>query len=219
MTNPDDRAVRASYDAVAADYELLLRHELDGRPHDRAMLAVFAELLAPGGAVADLGCGPGRITAHLRGLGVSAFGLDLSPGMAAVAAARHPALSFCVGSMTALPLADGALAGAVAWYSTVHMGASQLPAVFTECHRVLAPGGLLLHAFKAGDRVRRLSRAYGHRVSLDVHWTPPEAVAGALSGAGFGVVAQLIREPDADEAGPQAYVLARRGLERVQEPR
>jgi hypothetical protein len=29
--------------------------------------------------VADVGCGPGHVTAHLRGLGVDAFGIDLSP--------------------------------------------------------------------------------------------------------------------------------------------
>jgi SAM-dependent methyltransferase len=41
-----------------------------------------------GGSVADVGCGPGRITAHLRQLGVDAFGIDLSPGMIEVA--RRP---------------------------------------------------------------------------------------------------------------------------------
>jgi hypothetical protein len=35
---------------------------------------------AGGGPVANVGCGPGRITAHLHELGVDAFGMDLRPG-------------------------------------------------------------------------------------------------------------------------------------------
>ncbi|WP_198654485.1 class I SAM-dependent methyltransferase [Nocardia aurea] len=115
-------ATQLAYDTVAADYAELLRDELDTKPLDRAMLAAFAELVqAPdAGQVADLGCGPGRITAHLQSLGVNAFGIDLSPQMVAVARRSHPDLRFEQGSMTALDLADGAVGGAVAWYSTVH---------------------------------------------------------------------------------------------------
>ena len=54
--------------------------ELSAKPLDRALLAVFAELVqATGiGPVADPGCGPGRVTAHLHSLGLTAFGVDLS---------------------------------------------------------------------------------------------------------------------------------------------
>jgi ubiquinone/menaquinone biosynthesis C-methylase UbiE len=64
-----------------------------------------------GGTVADVGCGPGRITAHLRQLGVDALGIDLSPAMIEVARRDHPGLRFEVGSMTDLALADASLAG------------------------------------------------------------------------------------------------------------
>lgn len=212
---PHLQATRAAYDTVAADYERLLRHELDAKPLDRAMLAAFSELVrAPGaGPVADLGCGPGRVTAHLRSLGVDVFGIDLSPGMVAVARRTHPGLRFEVGSMTGLDLADGSLGGVVAWYSTVHTPPELLPAVFAECRRVLAPGGRLLLAFKAGDRHVRRDRAYGHQVSLDIHWVPPGHVAGLLGGAGLVVDARMVREPDESERprqGRQAFLLAHR---------
>ncbi|WP_370097776.1 trans-aconitate 2-methyltransferase [Streptacidiphilus sp. MAP12-20] len=42
-------------------------------------------------AVADVGCGAGRITAHLRSLGLDPFGIDLSPAMVEVARRDHPA--------------------------------------------------------------------------------------------------------------------------------
>ncbi|MER6467490.1 class I SAM-dependent DNA methyltransferase [Streptomyces collinus] len=216
MTEADRlRAVRTAYDTVAVDYEKLARDDLDGKPLDRAMLAAFAELVrAPGGGpVADLGCGPGRVTAHLHALGVDAFGVDLSPEMIAVARRTYPGLRFGVGSMTALDLESGTLGGIVAWYSTVHTPPESLPAVFAECHRVLAPGGHLLLAFKAGERHRHLERAYGHEVSLDVYWTPPELVAGLMGEAGLVVDARLVREPDEHERprqGRQAFFLAHR---------
>ena len=47
----------------------------------RQVLAAFAELArtTDAGPVAELGCGPGRVTAHLRDLGLDVFGVDLSP--------------------------------------------------------------------------------------------------------------------------------------------
>lgn len=208
-------SVRSSYDAVAGDYAALLASELERKPLDRAMLAAFAECVrgddpAGGRAVADLGCGPGRVTAHLDGLGIRAFGVDLSPAMVAVARRTYPGLRFEVGSMGALDIADGVLGGVLAWYSTVHTPGPELPALFAEFARVLAPGGYLLIAFKAGDRQLRLERAYGHPVDLDVYWTPPELIAELLAGAGLAETARLIREPDAEEKSPQGFLLARR---------
>ncbi|MGP4114134.1 class I SAM-dependent DNA methyltransferase [Streptomyces sp. 4N509B] len=211
------RATRTAYDTVAVDYDRLLRDDLSGRPLERAMLAAFAEVVR--GAerrlpVVEVGCGTGRITGHLRSLGLEVSGVDLSPGMVEVARRRHPGLRFEVGSMGELDVADGALGGVVAWYATVHTPPERLPGVFAEFARVLAPGGSLLLASKAGDRHRHLSEAYGHPLSLDVYWTPPERVEEALRAAGFVVEARMLREPDAWERsvgqGQQAYVLAHR---------
>lgn len=58
--------------------------------------------MADRGPVADLGCGPGKVTAHLAELGVPAFGVDLSPKMIELARQAHPGLHFEVGSMTSL---------------------------------------------------------------------------------------------------------------------
>ncbi|MFB7463432.1 class I SAM-dependent methyltransferase [Streptomyces sp. NPDC056224] len=208
----DLSSVRASYDTVALDYARLLGTELFGKPLDRAMLAAFAEHVrgGQGRAVADLGCGPGRVTAHLDSLGVRAFGVDLSPAMVAVARRTYPGLRFEVGSMASLDVADGVLGGVLAWYSTVHTPPTELPSVFAEFARVLAPGGHLLIGFKAGDRKIRLEHAYGHPVDLDVYWTPPDLVAGLLAGAGLAEVGRLVRAPEGQEKGPQGFLLARK---------
>jgi SAM-dependent methyltransferase len=206
-------ATRTAYDTVAVDYERILRDELDAKPLDRAMLAAFAELSrAPGsGPVAELGCGPGRVTAHLHALGVNVFGIDLSPEMITVARRTHPGLRFEEGSMTGLDLKDDTLGGVVAWYSTVHTPPELLPTVFAECHRVLAPGGSMLLAFKAGDRLNHLDRAYGHDLSLDVYWMSPDHIADVMSEAGLVLDARMVREPDESEKprqGRQAFFVA-----------
>ncbi|SDN49672.1 class I SAM-dependent DNA methyltransferase [Streptomyces wuyuanensis] len=218
MPLPDSlhvRSTRLAYDTVAADYEDLVRDELATKPLDRAMLGAFAEVVRAAGAgpVADVGCGPGRIAAYLAGLGVDVFGVDLSPEMIAVARRTHPDLRFEVGNMTALGSADGALGGIVAWYSTVHTPPEALPDVLAEFRRVLSPGGRLLIAFKAGDERRHLDHAYGHELSLDVYWMPPERIAAVVAGAGLEVEATLVREPDERERprqGRQAFLMARR---------
>ncbi|MEU6310995.1 class I SAM-dependent methyltransferase [Streptomyces sp. NPDC047014] len=208
-------SVRASYDAVAVDCARLLGAELDGRPLDRAMLSAFAECVrdeagGAGRAVADLGCGPGRVTAHLAGLGVRAFGVDLSPAMVAVARRSHPGLRFEVGSMAALDVADGVLGGVLAWYSTPHTPPAELPSLFAEFARVLAPGGHVLLAFEAGDERVRLEEAFGHPVDLDVYRTPPGVMADLLAGAGLTETARLLRAPVSAEPSPRAFLLARK---------
>jgi SAM-dependent methyltransferase len=217
VTEPDFvRSTRASYDAVAADYAERFRDELAARPLDRAMLAAFAGHVqdAAAGPVADIGCGTGRTTAHLHDLGVAVSGIDLSPQMVAAARQAYPGLRFEVGSMLDLDLPDGGLGGILAWYSTIHIPDERLPDVFTEFHRVLAPGGYLLLAFQAGDEPLHLTEALGRPVSLNFHRRQPVKVAGLLTRAGMAVQAELLREPDHDgdypERTAQAFLLARK---------
>lgn len=211
VSEPLDLAqTRTSYDTVAVAYEQILRDALAASPWDRAVLDTFAELVGPAGPVADLGCGPGRITTYLAGRGLDAFGVDLSPGMIDVARTAHPHLRFEVGSMSALSLADGSLAGAVAWYSFIHTPPERLPAVFAEIARVLRPGGVLAVAFQVGDERLHIAHAYGHDVTADAYRLPPDTVADLMADAGLAIQAQLERQPEPPEKTPQAYLVARK---------
>lgn len=205
-------ATRTSYDTVAANYAESQNDSLATRPLDRAMLAAFAELVrtADVGPVADIGCGPGHVTAHLASLGLTAIGIDLSPAMVALAGDAHPDLRFQVGTMAALDLPDGALGGILARYSIIHTPPEGLPGVFAEFHRVLADGGHVLLAFQVGDECRHIDFGYGHPVSVDAYRLPPDRVATLLEQAGFTVTARLLCPPTGDEKTPQATLMARK---------
>lgn len=219
-------ATRAAYDTVAASYARLLAHALEQNPYDRAVLGLYAELAHAAAAAAarersprgpqgpqvvEVGCGPGRITAHLASLGLRTRGIDLSPRMVAEARRLHPDLEFEVGSMTSLELPEHALDGLVAWYSVIHVPPSRHRALYTGFRRALAPGGLLLLAFQCGaEGRRRLQQAYGHGgVELEAYRLRPERVEEDLAGAGFELVARTVRAPSGSELNEQAYLIAR----------
>ncbi|WP_203218246.1 class I SAM-dependent methyltransferase [Nocardia brasiliensis] len=201
---PDVAVTRASYDEMAELYTAFAKGHLEAKPFDRAMLGIFAELVR--GRVADIGCGPGRLTKHLAGLGVDVLGIDLSPEMIRIARRQYPRLSFEVGSMERLALADGSLGGVLAWYSLIHLPPERMPDVLREFHRVLAPEGHALLAFQALDGAEPVS-AFDHKVARAYRWSP-ERLAELLHEAGFAVRARLHRQPDPDERFPEGCLFA-----------
>ncbi|AKU15331.1 class I SAM-dependent methyltransferase [Luteipulveratus mongoliensis] len=201
---------RTSYDTDASGYAEKVDGLLDESPYLRAGLALFAESVrtAGGGPVADVGCGPGYVTRHLHGLGVDAFGIDLSPEMVAIARRDHPGLRFDVGSMTDLDLADHSITGVVAFWSVIHIPDEAVPGVFEQFRRVLRPGGPLLVGFHVGDETSHSDEGYtGRPISVDTHRRTPDQIAGWLREAGFTIDAELVMRPD--ERVPGAIVFAR----------
>lgn len=202
-------AIRESYDTVADSYAELVPPLFADDVVGRGMVGVFAELVsaAGGGPVADLGCGPGHVTAYLNSLGVKAFGVDLAPRAVDIARRRYPELRFEVGSMASLSVPDGSLAGVLSWWSIQHLPPGELPVVFAEFCRMLGDGGYVLVGFHDGDEHRRPERAYGHPVSYDIYLLPPDRVAHLLEEAGFSVLARLHH---AGVKWPAASLLARK---------
>ena len=202
---------RASYDTIADSYADLTRHLLDETPAERSILAMFADMVRArgGGTVADVGCGPGRITAHLRRLGVDAFGIDLSPGMIEAARREHPGVRFDLGSMTDLALAGASMAGLVAWYSLIHVPDEEISRVFAHFRRVLRPGGPLLLSFHVGDESQLKTQGYGgHPMKLFVHRRRPGQMIAWLTEAGFAV--ETCRTLTSAESKLGGIILARR---------
>ena len=199
---------RNSYDADADGYAEKVQGLLESRPYLRASLAIFADLVreAGGGAVADIGCGPGYVTRHLCDLGVDAFGIDLSPAMVELARRDHPDIRFEVGTMTDLDLADGSLTGVLAFWSVIHVPDHSVPGVFAEFRRVLRPAAPLLVGFHVGDEVDHTTEGYsGGAINVDSYRRPPAKVARWLRETGFTIEAQLLMDPDEEVPGANLF--------------
>jgi len=196
---------RTSYDTVAEDYAAFTRAALADQPYLLAALGLFAAQIGDG-PVADIGCGPGHVTARLRELGVDAHGVDLSPGMIEVARRSHPGTRFEVGSMTDPPPV-ASLAGILAWQSLIHLPDEVVPAVLAHFRRALRPGGRLHLLFHAGTGTRLKTEGYGgHPMRVRIHRRTPERMSGWLREAGFTVEAQLTLNPETP--APQAILFA-----------
>ena len=206
-------SIRQSYDRVADEYARQLFNELQNKPLDGELLCRFAADVAGRGDACDMGCGPGQVARYLRDLGVSIFGLDLSPGMVQQARQFNPDISFREGNMLSLDIPDGTLAGIAAFYAIVNLPKELLVSVFREMQRVLQPGGLLLLAFHCGNEVLHRDELWGRAVSMDFFYFQPGEIQHDLEVAGFEIEEIIEREPYSPEVEHQsrrAYVFARK---------
>lgn len=201
---------RASYDRLAGEYARRLCGELAHKPLDRALLDAFAEELRGAGPVCEVGCGPGQVARYLHDRGVDASGLDLAPAMVAEARRRNPEMTFVEGDLRALPFADEALAGVVAFYSLIHLERGALVPALSELARVVRPGGALFVAFHVGDEVRRVEELWGEPTRLDFVFFGVGEMRRALAAAGFEVTEVLERDPypEVEAQTRRAYVRA-----------
>lgn len=200
-------AVAEAYDAMASEYVAFVKEGLGSRPLDYSLLVAFAGLVRQAGAapVADLGCGPGYITGHLRDLGLEVFGVDLSASLIEHARRLYPDVQFSVGSMAALPAGGGTLGGIVSWYSLIHTPPTEVPVYLAEFHRLLEPGGYLLLAFfeSEGEPVA----PFDHAVITAYRW-PIDGLAEAAGSAGFREAGRMMRKPlDGERFGHGRLIL------------
>lgn len=213
MTDAEQRSqsveqVAAEYDRLAETYVEHVYCELDGKPFDREMLARFAGIVR--GPVCDLGCGPGHIARHLHELGCDVLGVDISERMIGLASALNPGIDFLVGDLRSLPFEDGALGGALSFYSLIHLTAEELGSALGGLRRKLRPGGTLLLAVHEGNETRTPGELWGVRVELRFNFFSREQVETALAAAGFHVEEVRRRAPYAgvEAETNRLYVIA-----------
>ncbi len=185
---------RDAYETVAADYAEVFEHELEHKQFDRDEIAAWAGSL-PAGPVVDLGAGPGHIGVHVRRLsGRSVIAVDIARAMCDIASRHLPAVQ---ADIRALPFAGGSLAGAVAFYSVIHLEpvGREVPLVLAELSRVLRPGGSALIAVHCGEEDRRTDEWFGRRVSLWAHLFCEGELEAMASSAGLEVRRSVERPP------------------------
>lgn len=144
---PDDAAAgkRPSELDLSNGYALAAR-TYDTHPHfliaaeEPAVRRLLADL--PPGRALDAACGTGRHSANLVRLGHDVIGIDQSPQMLELAAAKVPEARFEVGDLEALPLPDAAVDLVVCGLALSHL--PDITGAIGEFRRVLRPGGRLV---------------------------------------------------------------------------
>ncbi|TDD25473.1 DUF480 domain-containing protein [Kribbella turkmenica] len=211
-TDVRDTKVRTAYDTVATTYADKLVDELDRLPFETWLLdRVVAH--AAGRPVVEVGSGPGHITAYLADHDADATGIDFAPEMVAEARRRFPDRNFEVGDLRRLgrPPTSSGWAAVLAWYSLIHLAASELPDAIAALVRPLDPGGWLVLGLHAGDQVRHVDEFQGHEVDLDYVLHDLAFVVGVLESAGLVDLEWYLRGPVAarQETTQRLYVVGR----------
>lgn len=169
----DKRAwVESMFDRVAPSYERVNAVISLGQDRRWRRDVVTSLGVAPGSSVLDVACGTGDLCRALASSGYRPVGVDVSAGM--LAAARADA-AFVRGDALALPFRDAGTDGVVCGFALRNFVA--LAPFFSECARVLRPGGRLV-AVDAAVPANRVVRV-GHDVWFRrmVPW-----IGGRLSG-------------------------------------
>lgn len=209
MLSEDELVTRRAYDGLASDYAEAFPDLSAETPGDRSLIRDFAARVNEPGPVLDVGCGTGRVAAHLRTLGLAPVGVDISSGMLAQARQLHPGLSVVLGSLTRLPFGEATASGVLAWYSLIHTAPHDLPSAVAELSRVLKLGGPALVAFQCGkgERLERTS-AFAHPVRRINYRHEVAFVADVLAQHDLRVAECVVRDPaGSHEATPQAFLL------------
>lgn len=170
----DKHALRRAFERAAPTYDAaaVLQHEVCRRMDERLDLIK----LQPG-VVLDAGSGTGNALAALRARYPRArvLALDLALTMLQRGRARlpwwksllpswqPPAAPVC-GDIEALPLASGSVD--LVWSNLALQWMNDPGKAFAECHRVLAPGGLLMFSTFGPDTLKELRAAFS---SVDRH--------------------------------------------------
>lgn len=210
----DYRSVRDAYDTVAEDYATHIPDTRVEAPLDLAMVDAFIAAVGgeDGATVLDAGCGAGRMSRYVADRGVAVQGIDLSPGMVAMARRDQPDLTFSVASLFAIPFPRRCFTGVLLWYSTIHTPLSEQSGIYTEVARVLRPGGYVVVGLQSGEGTEDVAPAYrkfGHTIELHRHLATPDQVARLMEGVGLVEVSRLTRQRQPHERNGQSIILGR----------
>lgn len=181
-----DDKVRAAYAVVAASYADQLCDELADLPFESWLLRRVVEL-SDGAPVVEVGTGPGHVAAFLAQAGADTTGVDLTPEMVDQARRRYPGVSYQVGDLRQLmrPAAHDGWGAVLAWYSLIHLAASELAPAIGSLVRPLRTNGWLVLALHAGDGVRTVTDWFGHEIDLDFVLHDRAEVVAAVERAGL----------------------------------
>jgi double-stranded uracil-DNA glycosylase len=168
---------RATVNVYESSVEGWIEHRRRARPPS---IDAFAARVPPG-VRADVGCGPGW---HSGDLGTPVVAFDAAAAMAAQVRTFAPDAWPVVADLEQLPFRRGALTGAWAHRSYMHIAAEALPMALADLHRSLALGAAL-HLQVTSDRNQQNEddRFPGRHFT----WWPAGRLRDVVEGAGFTI--------------------------------
>jgi SAM-dependent methyltransferase len=171
---------------------------------EKSWLDRFCALIAPGGTILDLGCGPGKpMAAYPLARGFNVCGVDSSPTMISFARANFSERDWIIADMRTLALGRK-FDAVMAWDSFFHLNHADQRAMFPVFGAHTRPGAPLMFTSgpRHGEAIGQLRGEPLYHASL-----APEAYRTLLAAHGFAVIAERMEDPD---CGGHSVWLARR---------
>jgi len=172
--------VRKHFEEIAGDYD---RWKERSSYYYELLAGIYREFVPPGATVLEIGCGTGTLLASLRPR--RGVGVDISPRMVEIAAAKFPGLSFHVADAEVLDL------GETFEYIIVpdvieHL--SDVGAMFRSARQHSGPGTLVVVSSvnPLWAPILHLAERLGLKMPEGEHrWLSPQELKALADGAGF----------------------------------
>ena len=192
----------ASHPLSAQDAERLRRFE---RQRHDSLAATYRDFFTPitalaiqplldaadagaGSNLLDIATGPGSVAAKAASLGAGCIGVDLSPGMIALARSSHPDIDFRVAEVEHLPFAEGSFDAIVCNFGLGHFPWPE--AAVAECLRVLKVGGRIAFSWWDQPDKQRIQGLFREAIA-EVGIAPPPDVPAGHSNLRFSDTAEF----------------------------
>lgn len=128
-----------------SDYNIIGRHFSNTRKFAWKDLAYLKRFCSGGDKILDLGCGNGRLIELLGDLNIDYTGVDSSENLIDLAKKIYPKKNFSVADALNLTFTNNSFDKVFSIAVLHHIPSKQLRLkFFSECKRVLKPGGLLI---------------------------------------------------------------------------
>lgn len=174
--------VRDHFDAIAADYD---RWKERSSYYYEQLADAYREFVPSGASVLEIGCGTGTLLASLRPR--RGVGVDISPKMVEIAAAKHPALAFLIADAENLDLGE-TFEFVIVPDVIEHL--SDVSAMFRSVRRCVRPESRLIvtSVNPLWAPVLHLAERLGLKMPEGEHrWVPAVKIEALARKAGFAV--------------------------------
>ena len=163
---------RQRHDSLAATY-----HDFFSPVTALAIKPLLDSLrLQAGAQLLDVATGPGSLAAEALSVGARPIGIDISPGMIAIAKSAHPGIDFRVAEVERLPFADDSFDAIVCNFGLGHFPDPE--SAITECVRTLKRGGRIALSWWDDPSRQRIQGLFREAIAEIGAAPPPDVPAG-----------------------------------------